>query len=437
MNKEGFNSILIFSFICAILFVGIVKKAHAIPAFARKYRTSCVTCHISFPKLTPFGEAFRNNGFQWSVDDEEYVKEKPLKLGAEAYKRVFPDAVWPGSIPGIPPVSFRAKGGLRISPSEEVKSSFIPPTLQFLAAGTLGENITFFAGAHLFEENEIGSIDRFYIKLDNLLTNYLPYYFFNIRIGQFIPELVPFASNHRGTTITPYAFNTYNPTMDEFPSEHVHEAGFGIEGFQIGTELSGIISSRFRYVLGIVNGNGPGVSATGESADHDHEASTNGEQAHPAKGDNNSAKDLYFRVSYKLGGMGYDGSGGEFSKTGKSRMEKSFAIGIFGYSGKAKDDVTEKNLSIKRIGTDFNWFMGDLNLYGGFISGADEVIGHDGEIEEKSYNLLFSEANYMVYPWLMAVLRWEHANLVNNSGIQRFVPNLSILLRANIKISVE
>ena len=31
--------------------------ARAIPSFARKYGTSCLTCHTVYPKLTPFGEA--------------------------------------------------------------------------------------------------------------------------------------------------------------------------------------------------------------------------------------------------------------------------------------------------------------------------------------------------------------------------------------------
>jgi hypothetical protein len=37
------------------------RPAAAIPAFARKYGTSCQTCHTIFPKLNPFGEAFRRN----------------------------------------------------------------------------------------------------------------------------------------------------------------------------------------------------------------------------------------------------------------------------------------------------------------------------------------------------------------------------------------
>jgi hypothetical protein len=38
--------------------------AGAIPAFARKYRQSCTTCHDPFPRLKPYGEEFAGRGFR-------------------------------------------------------------------------------------------------------------------------------------------------------------------------------------------------------------------------------------------------------------------------------------------------------------------------------------------------------------------------------------
>ena len=40
------------------------RDAEAIPAFARKYKTACITCHATFPRLTALGEAFRLNGYK-------------------------------------------------------------------------------------------------------------------------------------------------------------------------------------------------------------------------------------------------------------------------------------------------------------------------------------------------------------------------------------
>jgi hypothetical protein len=39
-------------------------QAGAIPAFARKYRVSCSTCHSPFPRLKPYGEEFAGRGFR-------------------------------------------------------------------------------------------------------------------------------------------------------------------------------------------------------------------------------------------------------------------------------------------------------------------------------------------------------------------------------------
>ena len=43
----------------------VPPTASAIPAFARLYATSCMTCHIDFPKLNDFGKAFKDAGFQF------------------------------------------------------------------------------------------------------------------------------------------------------------------------------------------------------------------------------------------------------------------------------------------------------------------------------------------------------------------------------------
>jgi hypothetical protein len=61
-----------------------VPTASAIPAFARKYGTSCQTCHTIFPKLNPFGVAFRLRGYRMPNETEDMVKEKPVSLGAPA-----------------------------------------------------------------------------------------------------------------------------------------------------------------------------------------------------------------------------------------------------------------------------------------------------------------------------------------------------------------
>src|SRR3972149_6494809 len=71
-----------------------LTEAHAIPVFARKYKTSCQTCHVAFPRLNAFGEAFRRNGYQFPQNDEGYVKEEPLAIGYLARSDTSHDAYY-------------------------------------------------------------------------------------------------------------------------------------------------------------------------------------------------------------------------------------------------------------------------------------------------------------------------------------------------------
>lgn len=396
--KNLLSSFLIVTFSITLLSI----DSYAIPSFARKYKTSCVTCHATYPKLTPFGEAFRINGYQFPEDDEAQVKEEPIPMGSESYKRVWPDAVWPNSIPETFPLSLRGRMGFTSkSVDGKIVSEFGLPTVQIMMSGTLGEDITFYVGAHLFEEGELGSLDRFYLKLDNMFTNFLPEHFLYLKIGQFIPEMVTFASNHRGLTNTAYAFNTYAPSQGlSFQPEHGHGEGpFGIETFQLGAEASGIVKSRLRYVIGAVNGNGVAM-------------------------DNNSFKDFYGRLSYKFGGIAFDGSG-----TGEpSGYETSFTFGVLGYKGRNTEN--NSNFDFYRIGADFNLYLSQLNIYGGIIGGEDGL-------NRTTYNLFFAETNYAFYPWLKGIVRYEQANLENDKTIKRIIPNISVLYVANIKFLVE
>jgi hypothetical protein len=395
------------------------QNTMAVPVFARLYKTSCLTCHVAPPKLTPFGEAFRLNGYQIPEDDGESVKEEPLAMAAEAYKKVWPKAVWPGAVPGTVPLSFRAKSGMEASREDTVWApSFVPPTLQIMLAGTLGEDVTFFAGAHLFELGKLGSVDRFFLQFDNLFDFILPAHLMYLKVGQFVPELVPFTSNHRSLTLTPYAFNTYDPSFGRaFAGEHAHGGpSFGIETFQIGVEINGIALGRLRYVAGLVNGSGPNTL------------------------DDNPAKDFYGRLAYKIGGKALAKGGDVASQTGQNWIDNSLQVGFFGYKGAKKNIGFESPdiLDFYRFGGDFNLNLWNLNLYGGVIAGGNE---HVDDIEQQvgmePYLLFFTEADYLLLPWLMPVIRYERAKLGEEASFGRVVSSLTVLIRANTKLIIE
>src|SRR5579864_9146175 len=85
----------------------LTASSFAIPAFSRQYGTSCTTCHIDFPKLNDFGKAFKDAGFKFPKDDENFLKVPPVMLGAPAQKDLWPHTVFPGTIPGLPPIGLR------------------------------------------------------------------------------------------------------------------------------------------------------------------------------------------------------------------------------------------------------------------------------------------------------------------------------------------
>ena len=98
--------------IVVVVVVGVAGQAWAIPAFARKYQTSCVTCHTIFPKLTPFGEQFRRNGYRFPGVDSDATKSEPIPLGTDQQKKTFPNSVFPTFSPGWPQTS-RQSGSLK------------------------------------------------------------------------------------------------------------------------------------------------------------------------------------------------------------------------------------------------------------------------------------------------------------------------------------
>jgi hypothetical protein len=52
-------------FLTLVWILASTPRASAIPAFTRKYQTSCSTCHSNYPELNDFGEAFKKNGFKF------------------------------------------------------------------------------------------------------------------------------------------------------------------------------------------------------------------------------------------------------------------------------------------------------------------------------------------------------------------------------------
>jgi hypothetical protein len=115
------------------MLVTLSDAALALPIFARRYETSCTTRHVMPPKMNALGIAFRNNGFRIPLNEEKFIKMPDVAIGAPAWKKLWPKAVWPGSIPGQPPIAIRVMTDLDIQPMAPIHVSFVIRTISIRA----------------------------------------------------------------------------------------------------------------------------------------------------------------------------------------------------------------------------------------------------------------------------------------------------------------
>jgi len=454
------------------ILVASPDTASAIPAFARKYETSCQTCHIAYPKLNSFGEAFRLLGYKMPGETEAQVKQPDVPLGAPGQKKVFPDAVWPGAIPQGLPLALVSEFHVRdrsrleepegeghggeegMAVQERTRFDFIfPSEVALAAAGTAGDHVAYF-GEIGFErdvddgmvESEVG-VEHFDVRFTRIVKDSPA---LNAKIGAFQPELVNAFDHARRLTITNYdsmfGVQTANVGGAEGVGEAHHGGGGGLSlpAVATGIELYGIVAHRAFWTAGVVNGLGPG-----------HESF-----------DANAAKDVYGRVAYKFGGMALDGSNADtFTTSPKNWQETSLRLGAFAYKGDGSDlfgpgmsheggPVLIEDRDFSRVGFDVTVFYKDLNLFGAFVRGKDDLgvfaPSHDnpeepGELHaddsgEFVYKAWFVELDAVLhFPWLHGAGRYERVSLPNEEvgTWERGVVSLTGLVRANVKASVE
>ena len=90
-------------------------------------------------------------------------------------------------------------------------------------------------------------------------------------------------------------------------------------------------------------------------------------------------------------------------------------------------------------------FYQDLNVFGGFLHGSDALSTFDAagatllSAIEPDYHAWFTQADYLIYPWLQASGRFETVTPADRTvpSLRTFVFNMSALIRANVKTLVE
>jgi hypothetical protein len=407
MNRVPFGV-----FITCMLVVLSSVPSYGIPAFARKYKTSCATCHTGFPKLNAFGDAFRRNGYQFPAGtDPDFTKEEPVSLGSEGNKKAFPDAIWPGSIPASSPVSLFLNGEMDYNPKTDPRFTFggLGSSIEAVAAGTVGEDLSFW-GHFILNSDGTAELNRIFIIFSNLIGNT---YGLNMRVGVFEPGLFSF-STHRSW------LEGYWLTTRPFSGD----MGWTIEETQKGIELNGILNGRFMWNAGIV-----------ESFGNPH-----------------ADKDYYGHVSYKFGGLPPDGviGAGAAPNNAQPFMDNSLTLGAFAYAGSSSlgPDTMAADDKFTMVGGDFNAYYERFNLFGGIGVRHDNqpFVGTTGLAANTT--VWFAELDYVVYPWLLPGIRFESwssqtpdigstGNAVVTYTEQQIVPGIVFLIRPNVKATLR
>jgi hypothetical protein len=400
-----------------LAFLGIVvgaARAHATPAFARKYRTSCVTCHTIFPKLTPFGEAFRRNGFRFPGVDGDATKAEPVPLGTDAQKKLFPDAVWPAQVSPFPAFALGFNGSAVIHPDTtssagQADHGTVFATNDLLAEahlwamGTYDDSIAYYAEA-TFSGGGV-SLERGAIYFNDLIG---PKHAVNLIVGKGPSTLTsfgPHSSYIADTSITQISVAGLYGSATQFLFTDNHT----------GLEANGVLGGRFNYAAGVVAGETITLRNTAN---------------------------IYAHAGYKLGGMSLDGEDAGASPQ-DIEHEKSITIDAFFYrSISTYDDplmpgTTTKNTSLA-IGGAVRGQYGKLELNAGAYFQTDDQ-AYTGAPTIKAL-AQWDEASYLLYPWLALAARVDFLQISPDGGASvndfKLTPGVAALVRPNLRFTL-
>lgn len=214
-----------FSLLAALLVY--CGPATALPAFARKYGMPCSSCHEAWPMLSPFGQQFKDNGYQMGND-----RDAPIFQQAAYWPVTFRiTPIWHRESTSAVPVDGPAGPGA--NQAKLTTSGFDLSGLDFHTGGTLANNFSFYV---LPSSDPTASFhfESVWARLDNVFgTSWI-----NIKLGKF--ELDNLLSEKRILTLTNVGGVYENYHFQPFSSPGAAETyTFGIGDNQLGLEWLG------------------------------------------------------------------------------------------------------------------------------------------------------------------------------------------------------
>ncbi len=250
------SSVLVFVAIMTVAAVLLPDDAGAIPAFARKYRMSCTTCHAPVPRLKEYGETFAGNAFR--LEDQEP-------------KRFYPDT---GdellTLQRELPIAVRFDAYLVWDHTDESNMTDFqtPFGLKLLTGGSISENIGYYFYYYLSEMGEIAGVEDAYLHFNDLFG-----IDFDLIAGQF---QVCDPLFKRELKLTRADYYIYTVRVGNTVTNLAYDRGVT---FTYGADMG------FNAALSVVNGNG-----IGEAVDERYL-------------DNDKWKNVFLRISQSLGSV--------------------------------------------------------------------------------------------------------------------------------------
>lgn len=156
--------------LATIATMGVTDAAQAIPAFARKYRVSCMQCHAPVPRLNAFGEAFAANGFEFAVGEPprdtintgdgllRLQNDFPLAVRLDAYVRA----------------QNRPIGG------QNAVDLQTPWVMKLLSGGQVADKVSYYMYFLLTERGEVAGLEDAYVQFTDVSSSGI-----SLIVGQF------------------------------------------------------------------------------------------------------------------------------------------------------------------------------------------------------------------------------------------------------------
>jgi len=386
-SRFRLGTTLIGSAVLLVVLLFACSSASAIPAFARKYGMPCSSCHEAWPKLSPFGQQFKDNGYQLGNDRDAPIFQSP--------------AYWPIALRITPNWHMERNENTIVDGPEGPNSALATVTtrgfdytgMDMLTAGTLAKNFSFLlvpssdeTGAFHFESANV--------RFDNLLGSS----WINIKVGKFeldnlLSEKRILSLSNNGGFYQNYHFQPwYAPGAAE---PYV----FGIGDNQLGIEWMGHSKDdRTRVSAALLqgtDGNPDFQAGNGSYAGRGYEGFIAGSRA------------------FEVGNLGLQRVGG-FAYFGQAPTYPQYSQGgapIFG-TGIGNEPYYRAGFIgmwyIKKLDVTTMYFYGHDNVF--LATGTPSNLGTDGlpfGAHAPSWNGALIETHYTWSPQLILINRYE------------------------------